>query len=102
MEDNRFDLIKENEEPLISGWCIYRWHYDNSEKLWEAFENDEFGLSTYITFYPSGVWLTNNFDNKTELEEKGIQYTKQITYKEFLDMQYDGSIDGHLYDWESE
>tara|TARA_R100001224_G_scaffold10080_1_gene5180 strand:- start:371 stop:676 length:306 start_codon:yes stop_codon:yes gene_type:complete len=94
-------IIKENEQPLISAWCKYKWHYQTHAEHEQAFEDDKFGLSTYITFYPSGVWLTNNFDNKTQLEEKGIQYTKQITYKEFSDLQYDASIQGNIFDWES-
>ena len=95
-------LIKENENPLISCWCKYKWHYQTHTEHEQAFEDDEFGRSTYITFHPTGVWLTNNFDNKKELEEKGIQYTKQISYEEFVSMQYDGSIEGNLFEWESE
>ena len=94
-------IIKENEQPLISAWCKYKWHYQTHDEHEQAFEDDKFGLSTYITFYPSGVWLTNNFDNKTQLEQKGIQYTKQITYEEFADLQYDSSIQGNIFDWES-
>ena len=92
--------IIENEQPLISCWCRYKWHYKTHAEHEQAFEDGEFGFLTYVSFYPSGVWLTNNFDNKTELKEKGIEYTKQITYEEFLDMQYDGSTTGDIFDWE--
>ena len=102
MTDNRLDLIKKNEKPLISGWCMYRWHYDNSEKLWEAFDKDEFGLQTHFTFYPNGVWLTNNFDDKNKLEKQKVVWQKQVTYSDFINMMYNGDIDGHLYDCESE
>ena len=95
--------IIENEQPFISCYCMYNWHYKTYDELLQAFEDDEFGLQTLVSFYPSGIWLTNNFDDFTQLEEKGIQWTKQITYKEFADMLNDGSItnDG-LYDWEEE
>ena len=96
-------IIRKNEQPFISCYCMYNWHYKTYDELLQAFEDDEFGLQTLVSFYPSGIWLTNNFDDFTQLEEKGIQWTKQITYKEFADMLNDGSItnDG-LYDWEKE
>ena len=94
-------IIKENEQPSITCYCVYNWHYKTYDELFQAFENDEFGLQTLVSFYPSGIELDNNFDDHTQLEEKGIQWTKQITYKEFADMLYDGSInDDGLYDWE--
>jgi|9_EtaG_2_1085328.scaffolds.fasta_scaffold41710_3 hypothetical protein len=98
MSDNRLDLIKKNEKPLISGWCLYKWHYDNKDKLWEAFDNDEFGLQTNFTFYPSGVWLWNNADD--DIQNENLVYEKQVTYPEFITMMYNGDIDGNLYDWE--
>ena len=82
---------------------MYNWHYKTYDELLQAFEDDEFGLQTLVSFYPSGIWLTNNFDDFTQLEEKGIQWTKQITYKEFEDMLTNGSIANNgLYDWEKE
>tara|TARA_Y100000992_G_scaffold152170_1_gene101462 strand:- start:2440 stop:2736 length:297 start_codon:yes stop_codon:yes gene_type:complete len=95
--------IIENEQPFISCYCMYNWHYKTYDELLQAFEDDEFGLQTLVSFYPSGIWLTNNFDDFTQLEEKGIQWTKQITYKEFEDMLTNGSIANNgLYDWEKE
>ena len=96
-------IIRKNEQPFISCYCMYNWHYKTYDELLQAFEDDEFGLQTLVSFYPSGIWLTNNFDDFTQLEEKGIQWTKQITYKEFEDMLTNGSIANNgLYDWEKE
>ena len=95
------EVIGKNESPVICVWCVHKWHYKDFEELDKGFQADEFGLQTMITFYPSGVWLTNNADNTKELTEKGIEWEKQNTYSEFFKMLKDGSITKEgLYDWE--
>ena len=93
--------IPKKDETLIMAWCVYKWHYKTLEEHNKAFDNDEFGLQTCVVFYPSGVHLWNNFDDTEQLDKKGVEWAKDITYSDFLDMLYDGSIGNEgLYDWE--
>ena len=82
---------------------VHKWHYENHNKLNEAFNDNKFGFHTLVTFYPSGVWLTNNFHNATELDEKGIEWSKQVSYSDFAEMMCNGNIENqHLYDWDDD
>ncbi len=92
---------KEDNEPLIESWCIHKWHYKTLEEHQKAFDNNEFGLQTLVAFYPSRVYLMNNYDDTEQLDKKGIEYEKYISYSELKDMLHNGSIgEENLYDWE--
>ena len=92
---------KEDNEPLIESWCIHKWHYKTLEEHQKAFDNNEFGLQTLVAFYPTCVYLMNNYDDTQQLDKKGIEYEKYISYSELKDMLHNGSIGGEgLYDWE--
>tara|TARA_R100000742_G_C4232844_1_gene54049 strand:+ start:265 stop:582 length:318 start_codon:yes stop_codon:yes gene_type:complete len=94
-------LIKYTKEPLIEAWCIYKWHYKTFEEHQKAFDNNEFGLQTLVAFYPTRVYLMNNYDDTQQLDKRGIEWDKYISYSELKDMLHNGSIGGEgLYDWE--
>ena len=92
---------KKNEEPLIEAWCIHKWHYKTLKEHQKAFDDNQFGLQTLVAFYPSCVYLMNNYDDTHQLDKRGIKWEKHITYSELKDMLHNGSIeDESLYDWE--
>ena len=94
-----------NEQPLLTCYCKYKWHYKTHAEHERACEDDEFGYHTLVSIYQSRVLLSNNYYGgmvPKSKREKGVEYNKQVTHKEFTDMLNDGSIEGKCYDWELE
>ena len=98
-------LIQENEKILICCYCKYKWHYKTHAEHEQACEDDKFGYSTLISFYPSGLYLSNTYYGgivPKDKKEVGVIYDKKITYEEFNKMLRDDSTEGDMYDWHME
>ena len=89
-----------SEEKLLAvTHCDYKWHYKSHEEFREAFDNDEFGLTTMVSFYPNYIILTNNYDYPERLP-KNVNTCMEISWDDWVDIGNNKEITS-FWDWET-
>ena len=86
------------EKVLAITHCDYKWHYKNHEEFRKAFDNDEFGLTTMVCFYPKHIYLENNYDYPEKLPKNVITCMK-ITWEDWVVINNNNEITS-FWDWE--